>query len=159
MKRVYLDSNILIAFYATDSDEEGKKKQVESAFSTFAKLKDSQLCTSMWAMAETCNILISRKKMDRGRVAEIESRLVNEKRLKNLKVQFVDVSPKRDYDFIEFFYHVRQSILKYHSGVGDIIHSVIMKNNRIKTILTFDEKGDFKRIPNLTVLHPRDVKL
>ena len=57
-----------------------------------------------------------------------------------------EVSPQKDYDFAEFFYHVRQSILKYHSGVGDVIHSVIMKNNRpITEILTFDEKDDFEQ--------------
>ena len=51
------------------------------------------------------------------------------------------------------------TILAYHSGVGDVIHTVIMKNNGIDSILTFDEKEDFKSIPALTVLHPRDVKL
>jgi len=105
------------------------------------------------------NILVSSKKMDRGEVAEIESQLVSERRLKNLKIHIVEVSPQKDYDFMEFFYHVRQGILKYHSGVGDIIHSVIMKNNGIAEILTFDEKNDFKQIPGLTVLHPKDIKI
>src|SRR5277367_5396143 len=54
---------------------------------------------------------------------------------------------------------VKQSILKYHSGVGDIIHSVIMKNNGVTEILTFDEKDDFAKIVGLTALHPRDVQL
>jgi predicted nucleic acid-binding protein len=99
------------------------------------------------------------EKLDRGEVAEIESQLTSERRLMDLKIHFLDVSPKSDYDFMEFFYHVRQGILSYHSGVGDIIHSVIMKNNDVADILTFDEKDDFKRIPDLTVLHPRDVKL
>ena len=34
-----------------------------------------------------------------------------------------------------------------------------MKDNGVADILTFDEKNDFKQIPNLTVLHPRDVTL
>ncbi|MFI5087299.1 MAG: hypothetical protein ACHP7I_02800, partial [Terriglobales bacterium] len=80
-------------------------------------------------------------------------------RLRNLKIQMVDVSPENDYDFGEFFYHVRQGILNFHSGVGDIIHSVIMKNNGISEILTFDEKDDFKQIPGLTVLHPKNITL
>jgi hypothetical protein len=63
------------------------------------------------------NILVSRKNMDRGVVAEIESQLVSEKRLKDLKIQIIEVSPQKDYDFAEFFYHVKQGILKYHSGV------------------------------------------
>jgi predicted nucleic acid-binding protein len=158
MNRIYLDSNILIAYYADDKTEETKRKLVDSALNVFAELKDAQLCTSMWAVTEMVNVLVSSKKMDRGAVAEIESQLVNEKRLQNLKIEFVDVSPQDDYDFAEFFYHVRQGILKYHSGVGDIIHSIIMKNNDITYILTFDEKDDFKKIPGLTVMHPKDIR-
>jgi predicted nucleic acid-binding protein len=132
---------------------------VANALSVFAQLRDVQLCTSMWAITEMVNILVSQKKIERGEVAEIESQLASERRLMGLKIDFLDVSPRKDYDFAEFFYHVRQGILSYHSGVGDIIHSVIMKNNDVAHILTFDEKDDFKRIPNLTVLHPKDVKL
>ncbi len=159
MRRIYLDSNVLIAYYAVDKAEEAKKKLVENALAVFTQLKDVQLCTSMWAVTEMVNILISGKNMDRTAVAEIESQLVNERRLRGLKMNFIDVSPQKDYDFVEFFYHVRQGILKFHSGVGDVIHSVVMKNNDIENILTFDEKGDFKQIPGLTVLHPKDIKL
>ena len=105
------------------------------------------------------NILVSNKKMDRTEVAEVENRLVNVRRLQNLKISLCEVSPNKDYDFAEFLYDVRQGILSYHSGVGDVIHSVIMKNNEIATILTFDEKDDFKQLPYLTVIHPRDVKI
>jgi predicted nucleic acid-binding protein len=159
MRRIYLDSNVLIAHYSADKAEESKKKMVEGALAVFAELKDIQLCTSMWAITEMVNILVSGKKIDRGIVAEIESQLISERRLKSLRVHLVDVSPQRDYDFAEFFYHVKQGILKYHSGVGDVIHSVIMKNNGIGDILTFDEKDDFKQIPDLTVLHPKDIKI
>jgi predicted nucleic acid-binding protein len=159
MNRVYLDSNILIAYFSTDKTEEAKKKSVEAALAVFAQLKDAQLCTSMWAITEMVNILVSGKKMNRGEVADIENQLVNERRLKGLKIHITEVSPEKDYDFAEFFYHVRHGILSYHSGVGDVIHSVIMKNNGITEILTFDEKTDFTQIPGLTVIHPRDVKL
>ena len=159
MKYIYLDSNILIAHYSLDKAEETKKRMVENALAVFAQLKEVKLCTSMWAVTEMVNVLVSHKKVNRGDVAEIESQLVSERRLKNLKIHFGEVSPQKDYDFTEFFYHVRQGILKYHSGVGDVIHSVIMKNNGITDILTFDEKDDFKQIPDLTVLHPKDIKI
>lgn len=159
MKRIYLDSNVLIAHYSADKAEETKKEMVGKALTVFAKLKDIQLCTSMWAVTEMVNILVSNKKMDRVTVAEIENQLVSERRLNKLKIYFAEVSPQKDYDFAEFFYHVKQGILKYHSGVGDVIHSVIMKNNGITNILTFDEKDDFKQIPDLTVLNPKDVKI
>ncbi len=157
MRRIYLDRNVLIAYYSLDKAEEAKKKIVDDALTVFAQLKNIQLCTSMWAVTEMVNILVSRKNMERGRVAEIESQLVSEKRLEDLKIQIIEVSPRKDYDFAEFFYHVKQGILRYHSGVGDVIHSVIMKNNGIADILTFDEKDDFKQIPDLTVLDPKDI--
>lgn len=159
MRRIYLDSNILIAHYSVDKEEDSKKEMVENAFAVFAQLKDIELCTSMWAVTEMVNILVSSKKMDRADVAEIESQLVSERRVQQLRIHFVEVSPDEEYDFTEFFYHVKQSILKYHSGVGDVIHSVIMKNNGITEILTFDEKDDFKQIPGLTVFHPKDIKI
>jgi predicted nucleic acid-binding protein len=159
MRRIYLDSNVLIAYHSQDKAEESKKRIVQDALAAFAQLKDAQLCTSMWAITEMVNILVSSKKMDRALVAAMEEQLVNEKRLRNLKIVLLDVSPQKDYDFAEFFYHVRQGILKYHSGVGDIIHSVIMKNNSVADILTFDEKDDFKQIPDLTVLHPKNIRI
>ena len=154
-----MDSNVLIAYYSTDKAAENKRKLVENALTVFAQLKDVQLCTSMWGVTETVNILVSQKRMNRGDVAEIETQLVSEKRLGNLKIYFAEVSPQRDYDFPGFFYHVRQGILKYHSGLGDIIHSVIMRNNAIADILTFDEQDVLKQIPDLTVLHPKDVRI
>jgi hypothetical protein len=48
---------------------------------------------------------------------------------------------------------------KDEAYLGDVIHSVIVKNNGISDILTFDEKDDFKQILDLTVLHPKDVKI
>ena len=146
-------------YHSVDKAEESKKKLVEDALTVFAELKDTQLCTSMWAITEMVNILVSSKRMNSGAVAEIEVQMVSERRLRNLRIGLVEVSPRKDYDFVEFFFHVRQGILKYHSGVGDVIHRVIMKNNGIAEILTFDEKNDFKQIPDLTVFHPRDIKI
>ena len=159
MRRIYLDSNIFIAYFSVDKAEEPKKALVENAVDVFGQLRDVQLWTSMWAITEMVNILVAAKKMNRGEVAEIEGQLVSERRLKGHKIYITEVSPQKDYDFREFFFHLRQGILRYHSGVGDIIHSVIMKNNGITEILTFDEKNDFKQIPGLVVLHPRDIKL
>lgn len=159
MKRIYIDSNILIAYYSTDKPEESKKQLVQHALDVLATLKDTQLCTSMWAVTEMVNVLVSSKKLEPGVVAQMENRLTNEKRFGKLKLTFLDVSPVTQYDFAEFFYHVRQGVLNYHSGVGNVIHSVIMNNNGIDSILTFDEKDDFKKIPDLTVLHPKDIKL
>jgi len=155
MRSIYLDSNILISYYSTDPREAPKKKMVQRALDVFDRARDVYLCTSIWALTETVNILISEKKMPAADVEDIEQRLFSES-FGNLKLHFKDVSPDKNYDFDRFFYDVREVILKYHSGVGDVIHSVIMKNNGVDFILTFDEKDDFKQIPGLTVFHPKD---
>jgi hypothetical protein len=43
MKRIYLDSNVLIAHFSVDRAEEAKKKLVENALAVFAQLKDVRL--------------------------------------------------------------------------------------------------------------------
>ena len=155
MRSIYLDSNILIAYYSPDKQESHKKQMVQRALDVFAKARDVWLCTSIWAVTEMVNILVSSKKMDPADVAEIEQRLFIES-FGNLRLHFLKVSPDKDYDFARFFDDVRDGILSYRSGVGDVIHSVIMKNNGIDHILTFDEKDDFRQIPGLTVFHPKD---
>ena len=131
---------------------------VHNALTVFANAKDVWLCTSIWAVTEMVNILISSKRIAPDRVAEIERRLSLET-FGNLSVRILEVSPDTKYSFSSFFDDVRTGILSYHSGVGDVIHSVIMKNHGIDHILTFDEKNDFKQIPGLTVFHPKDIKL
>jgi predicted nucleic acid-binding protein len=155
MRSIYLDSNVLIAFYASGKSEAAKKQMVQKSFDVFAKARDVWLCTSVWTVTETVNILISSKKMHADDVSDIERRLRIES-FGNLRLHFLEVSPDTKYDFAQFFDDVRDGILRFHSGVGDVIHSVIMKNNGVDHVLTFDEKNDFKQIPGLKVLHPKD---
>ena len=157
--RIYLDTNIFVVYYSNAESNKEQKKDLMQALKNFSQLKDLELWTSMWAITEMVKVLILKIKMDSTKVSVIESDLLNASRLEGIKLHYVDVSPNKDYDFREFFYHIRQGILSYDSGLGDVMHSIIMKNNNIEHILTFDEKDDFKKIPNLTVMHPRDVKI
>jgi predicted nucleic acid-binding protein len=157
VRSIYLDSNILIAYYSNDRIERSKKQMVQTALEVFFNARDAFLCTSNWAVTEMVNVLISSKKIDPAKVTEIERRLAIES-FGNHRVKMLEISPDRAYHFSEFFADVRHGILSYHSGVGDVIHSVIMKNNGVDHILTFDEKDDFKQIPGLTVFHPGNFR-
>lgn len=88
MKRIYLDSNVLVAHWSVDKAEDSKKVMVQNALQVFAQLKDTQLCTSVWAITEMVNVLVSSKRMDVGEVARIENQLVNERRLGKCKTAF-----------------------------------------------------------------------
>jgi predicted nucleic acid-binding protein len=157
MHRLYLDSCILIAYFSTVARESSKKELVKTCLKIFSNLADFQLCTSHWTLTETVNILISSHKMDEGVVAGIESDFINKRRLGSLKVEILSMSPDKTYDFQELCYEVRLKIIKHHSGVGDTLHTVIMANNQVDKILTFDEKEDFKQIPGLQVFHPKNI--
>src|SRR5260370_38485928 len=102
MRRIYLDSNILIAYYSVDKEEDSKKKMVGNAFAVFAQLKDIELCTSMWAVTEMVNILVSSKKMDRADVAEIESQVVRERHVQQLRIHLVEVNTDEKYTLPEY---------------------------------------------------------
>jgi predicted nucleic acid-binding protein len=155
--RLYLDSCILVSYFSSLEKESEKKELVKNRLNIFANLIDFQLCTSHWTLTETVNVLISNHKMNEGDVAKIESDFINKKRLGPLKIEILSMSKDKTYDFQELCYDVRLKILAHHAGVGDTLHSVIMSNNNVDKILTFDEKEDFKQIPGLKVFHPRDI--
>lgn len=158
MKRVYLDSCIFVAYFSKLPKEYERKDQIINVLSVFSQL-EIELWTSMWAITEMVKILILNNHAKPEEVYEIERDIVNACRIEGLKLNFSEVSPLKGYDFKEFFYHIRQGILRHSSGLGDVMHSIIMKNNDLEYVLTFDEKDDFKKIPGLTVLHPRDIIL
>ena len=72
MKRVYLDSNVLIAYYSLDKAEDTKKKVLEDALAVFAQFKDIQLCTSMWAATEMVNILVLERTWIAGQLRRLK---------------------------------------------------------------------------------------
>jgi predicted nucleic acid-binding protein len=158
MNKIYLDSCILIAYFSNNKEEKENKKEVRRILKIFEEL-NAEFYISNWTISEMMNILLSRHKMKNEKVLQFESELLNKSRLGNLKVKILDIEGyKRKYDLKEFLYDIRKNILKYHSGVGDTIHSVIMSNNKIHKIVTFDEKKDFKNIAGLIVLHPRNIR-
>lgn len=158
--KIYLDSCILVAYFSNIDREKEKREQVMNVFQLFQNSNDVEIFISHWTISEMMNVMLSSMKLDNSHVLKCESELLNKKRIENVKINIIDVNGKdKKYDFQEFMYEIRENILKYHSGVGDIIHSVIMKKNDLDIILTFDEKPDFKKIEGLTVVHPREVFL
>jgi predicted nucleic acid-binding protein len=70
--------------------------------------------------------------------------------------KIISVSLKKDYSFEEFFYEVQETLLKYKGSLGDVIHSVVMKNNKIDTILSTD--SEFEGMKDLYVINPLKLK-
>lgn len=127
MKKIYLDTNIFVCSFSGAESNVIQCDQVKKVFGIISILKDVELWSSYWAITELVKVLIKKIGMDPLKVAEIETNLVNERRLHGLKIKFADVSNESNYDFNEFFHHIRQNILKYDAGVPDAIHGIIMK--------------------------------
>ncbi len=147
MKTVYLDTNIFITFFL--------KRDGFDKISNFMKENKNELdlVTSDWTLTEIVKVLVYKYKIKSKKVANYIEELQREKRIFDNKFSFVKVSKKESYDFEEFFYHVQKTILEYNNGLPDTIHSLIMKNNNIKYILTTNEK-DFQGIKGFIVINP-----
>ena len=153
-RKIYLDACILISYFSNNKEEKNKQQVLKECFKRLEELESVTFFTSHWALAETVNILVCRHEMKESKVAKFEQELLHTERLGNLKVKVLDASLKKDYSVKEYLYHVRKAVIKYHAGVGDSMHWVVIDNHKIDTILTFDNKKDFKQIPGLTVIHP-----
>jgi predicted nucleic acid-binding protein len=160
MKKIYLDTNILVALLAEGKNLEGSnRKIINNALKIFSKLSNVKLLTSIWTITEMAKVLINEKKMSNKIVASIVNEFVNTNKLGEFKVGILEVHPKKGYKFNNFFDDVREKMILYNPGWGDAIHSVIMKNNNINEILTLDDKKDFKIIPKIIVIDPKDIVL
>ena len=157
MKQIYLDTNIFVTHFSDDGTEEVEKICCDKFLERLSKSVDVEFLTSAWTITEMANVLVSKKRMDPAKVTEIENDLIRGRRLGDIKFKLVDVGDK-DYDFNELFLDIRKRIINYDAGVGDSIHSIIMKNNKIEIIITTDQRG-FDKIPQLIVLNPVQIIL
>ena len=146
MEVVYLDTNIFITFFL-------KRKGFKKMEKKFKENKTAwKLVTSDWTLTEVVKVLTNEYKKSAKKIINYIQELQREKRIFGEKFSFVPVSKERDYDFGEFFYGLQKTILEYENGVPDSIHSLIMKNNNIKYILTTD--SGFQGVQGLVAINP-----
>src|SRR3989344_1939313 len=145
---IYLDTNIFITFYLK---RDGFDK-INNFFKENSNL-EVEFVTSDWTLTEIVKVLIYEYNEKPKNIADYIQELQREKRIFETKFSFIEVCKKEKYDFGEFFYHIQKILLEYNSGFADSIHSLIMRNNKIKYILTSDDQG-FQGIKNITVINP-----
>lgn len=156
-KKLYLDTSILIA-------EFNKKDQMHSAVNEFfkyiAKIKDVELCTSKWALTELYNKL-SKSEIKELKIVKYIKDVLDRNKIRTQALKVLDVHPRTHYSFHDFFNDLAKDLIKYKTGnprpsLGDIMHIRIMKNQRIKHIITLD--SDFEKIQGIICLNLRKSK-
>jgi len=150
MKRWYVDACVLVAYFSNKRTEKENKKIAKRIFSEISEAVDLELVTSYWTLTELTKILIKSHAMDRDKIVRITTDLIRRGRIEGAKIKLIDLSPKSDYNFSEMCSDLQDGAIKYTVGFQDVLHTIIMKNNGIDTILTFD--SGFKKIDGLNVV-------
>ena len=146
MKRkiIYLDACIFIKIFLKEA---GHKQLLK-----FLSDPDIEFVTSDWTWTEIVRVLIKTKKISERKVSNHIQYLMRKKRVGDTCFKIISASLKKDYTFEEFFYEVQETLLKYKGSLGDVIHSVIMKNNKVDTILSTD--SEFEGMNGIYVINP-----
>ena len=153
-RRIYVDTNILVAYHAT-----GKKREKERRKHIIASLKvigglDVELVTSSWTVTEFAKAMINVKEMQAKTVNRIANNFHKNPELHGHKITLVTASPKKNFSCDDLFYGVREVMTLYNPGFGDAFQIAIMRNHSLNEILSFDKKEDFKIVPTFVVLDP-----
>lgn len=151
-KKVYLDTSIFIAEF---DKKDSNHKILVRTLKEFEKIEGVELCYSKWAITEMYNRL-TKAKIEELKIVKYIKDILDKNKIRGINIKSLDVSPNKIYNFHDFFNNLTNDLIRYKTGkerpgLGDIIHIRIMKNNRIKTILTFD--SHFDEIPDLTSIN------
>lgn len=155
--KIYLDTSIFIAEFDKKSVQH---KKLTLFLKKIEKIKGTQLCYSKWALTEMYNRL-TKNQIEELKIVKYIKDILDKNKLRNLKLRSIDVSSNKNYNFNDFFNNLTKDLIKYKTGkdrpgLGDIIHIRIMKNNKIRTILTFD--SHFDEIPDIIPLNLSKTK-
>lgn len=155
MRKIYVDTCILVAYFSHDPKEASRKLQIVGAFKVLSNLEDIKLYISMWTITEFIKVMINVKGRKPKEVNQLANELVTKAVVEGLELNLIEVSPNPEYSFDDFFYHAREIMALYNPGFGDAFHSTIMRNHNIKEILSIDGKDDFKILPGFIVIAPK----
>jgi predicted nucleic acid-binding protein len=161
VKKVYLDANIIVALSAEKPKDEALEMRKNHATNALGLLHDSgvQLCVSSWALTEAVKVMIFEYGMPPKRVAILHNAITETSSVAGFEIKLIKTNPNSRYSVEDLFLSVREMMTNYNPGWGDAIHCVIMRNNKIGTILSSDTKDDFRIIPGLELLHPEKIKI
>lgn len=152
-KKIYLDTSIFIAEFDKDSSQH---KILSNFLKEIENAEDIEFCYSKWTLTEMYNKL-TKQEIEELKIVKYIKDILDVNKLRSFRLKLIDVSPNKNYNFNDFFSDLTKDLIRYKTGkerpgLGDIIHVRIMKNNRVKIILTFD--SHFEDIQGLTTLNP-----
>ena len=153
-RKLYVDTGILVAIYY-----EGDKynKNALNFFQKIMKLKNTDIVCSNFCITEFAQVCVKKDIFSESETYKISNALLTTLKIDRLyPFKMIDAKGKNvNYKFEEFFLDIQSIILetKPRPHLADVIHSVIMRNNKIKTIVTYNV-NDFKGIMGIKAYTP-----
>jgi len=157
--KLYVDSCVLVAYYY-EFDTKNQHQQTIDCLETIAENhKKVVLVTSDFTFTEFVKVLTQKDGINDEEIYKNLSDMVRQNKIGNkYPFQIIDVEgTEKHYTFNDFFVGLQKTFLDSKLHFQDAIHAQIMMNNKIKRILTFDDK-DFNSMPNIKVIHPIEIK-
>ncbi len=155
MSDFYLDTNVFVCL-ATDDE---RKAELMASLDILNTVEGTRFVTSDFTFVEMAKVLTHTKRQNTKAVAKLMNKITKLGQIENIKFEIIPTSPLDTYTFKDFWIDVSENMNLYNPGWGDSIHCVIMKNNKIPYIISFDEKDDFDIVQGITLLHPLNIEL
>ena len=155
--KIYVDSCILISYY--DKSDVIRRREVANCLDIISKKSDKlSLVTSDFTFTEFVKATQKIKGFSEDNIFQMVLEIVRQKKIgRKYNIAIIDAEgSEKDYTFNDFFVGLQDILLNSRPGIADAIHYQIMKNNKVKRILTFDV-SDFSKIPKIDVIHPNDI--
>jgi predicted nucleic acid-binding protein len=134
-----------------DSDE--KHERVVKFIKNCPNDSEVEFVTSDFTFTEVAKVLIRNKNKSATRVYKIISDLSRTQQIAEIK--FKMIKPHGDYP--SFFIGIQEELLENKKlSIADAIHVTIMRDNKIRVILTFDKK-DYMKVRKINALLPREL--
>lgn len=152
-RKIYLDTSFFMAEFNKVGDI--RHNAINKFFKKISTIKEIELCSSKWALTELNNRL-TKNQIKESKINKYIKDILDKSKIRTHKLKFLDVHPKEHYTFHDFFNDLGKDLIKYKTGrdrpgLGDIIHIRIMKNNRIRIIVTSD--SHFEDIPSFICIN------
>jgi predicted nucleic acid-binding protein len=156
MIKLYLDNCIFVADF--DKKEE-KHNIVTKTLDKLSKCNRLVLVTSDFTFTEIVKVLVREKQVNPKEAHEYVAKTYRASKIQGVPFKILKTEgrvPKgKIFDFHDFFLAIQDELLNSKYSISDAIHIVIMKNNNVNRILTFD--SDFENDEEIEKVDPRKI--
>ncbi len=152
--QAYLDSCIFIAY---SHNKHPNHEEVKKCIETLENI-DIELYSSSWSLSEMAGVLIRDYNYQKDKAIAIANDFEKKSKIGNMDIKFVEIDTIKKCEFKDFFKSLKNQIIDVKGlHLADAIHSLIMTNNGINSIITTD--ADFKVLEKVTAIHPKAVNI